>query len=89
MLRQILEEYIAGHREFRHSLGPLEIDNDAPRAAQQMTQAANLVATVSDVDAGLERIAAIEGIDGVMIVKNEHFGLAGRLPPLVKIGQDK
>ena len=195
--RRILEEYIDGHPEFRHSLEPLEIGNDAPRVAQQMaqaarlvgvgpmaavagamaqlaaraglkagaaeaivenggdiylqttgavvialhtgtdglgvrlgfsleasdtpiaicsssgkmghsmsmgdcdlatvvavsaaladaaaTQAANLVATVADVDAALERIAAIEGIDGVMIVKNDHIGLAGRLPPLVKI----
>lgn len=197
--RRILEEYIAGHREFRETLAPLSIDNDAPLVAQQMaqaarlvgvgpmaavagamaqlagqagmeagaaeaivenggdiylqttgaviialhtgaggvsgslafsleaddtpisicsssgkmghsmslgecdlatvvagsaaladaaaTQAANLVATVADVDAALERIAAIEGIDGVMIVKNNHVGLAGRLPPLVKIGQ--
>ncbi|MCD6392645.1 MAG: UPF0280 family protein [Planctomycetes bacterium] len=53
------------------------------------TQAANLVATVADVDAALERIAVIEGIDGVMIVKNDHVGLAGRLPPLVKIARGK
>lgn len=195
--RGILEEYIAGHAEFRHSLEPITVGNDAPAAARQMaqagrlvgvgpmaavagamaqlaaqagleagageaivenggdiylqtteaviialhtgsgdltdrlgfsleaddtpiaicsssgkmghsmslgkcdlatvvapnaaladaaaTQAANLVATVADVDAALERIAAIEGIDGVMIVKNDHVGLAGRLPPLVKI----
>jgi ApbE superfamily uncharacterized protein (UPF0280 family) len=33
----------------------------------------------------LERIAAIEGIDGVLIVKNDRVGLAGKLPPLRKI----
>jgi len=48
------------------------------------TLAANLVTTVDEVDAALERIAAIEGVDGVLIVKNDRVGLAGKLPPLVK-----
>ncbi len=48
------------------------------------TQAANLVKQVGEVDSALEQIAAIEGIDGVVIVKNDRFGLAGSLPPLVK-----
>lgn len=40
---------------------------------------------VEDVDSALERIAAINGIDGVLIVKDDRVGLAGKLPPLVKV----
>jgi ApbE superfamily uncharacterized protein (UPF0280 family) len=58
---------------------------DAALADAAATQAANLVRTGEDVDPALQRIAAIEGIDGVMIVKSDRVGLAGQLPPLVKI----
>jgi len=58
---------------------------DAALADAAATQAANLVNTAEDVDQALERIAAIEGVDGVMIIKNDQVGLAGKLPPLVKI----
>ena len=58
---------------------------DAALADAAATQAANLVTTVDDVDSALERIAGIEGVDGVVIVKDDRVGLAGRLPPLVKV----
>ncbi|NIS83282.1 MAG: UPF0280 family protein [Anaerolineales bacterium] len=61
------------------------VARDAALADAAATQAANLVKTVEDVNPALERIAAIEGIDGVMIIKNDRVGLAGKLPPLVKI----
>ena len=61
------------------------VSRDAALADAAATQAANLVRTVEDVDSALERIAAIEGIEGVMIIKNDRVGLAGKLPPLVKI----
>lgn len=61
------------------------VSKDAALADAAATQAANLVKTVEDVDLALEQIADIEGIDGVMIVKDERVGLAGQLPPLVKI----
>lgn len=61
------------------------VAKDAALADAAATQAANLVRTVDDIDAALERISAIEGIDGVMIVKGARVGLAGKLPPLVKI----
>jgi len=61
------------------------VARDAALADAAATQAANLVMTVADVDSALERIAAIEGIEGVMIIKNDRVGLAGQLPPLVKI----
>lgn len=58
---------------------------DAALADAAATQAANLVMSAKDVDAALERIAAIDGIDGVVIVKDDRLGLAGQLPPLVKV----
>jgi len=61
------------------------VARDAALADAAATQAANLVTTVEDVDSALERIAAIKGIEGVMIIKNDRVGLAGQLPPLVKI----
>ena len=62
------------------------VAKDAALADAAATLAANLVRTVGEVDAALEHIAGIEGIDGVMIVKNDRVGLAGRLPRLVKHG---
>jgi ApbE superfamily uncharacterized protein (UPF0280 family) len=61
------------------------VAKDAALADAAATQAANFVKTIEDVDSTLERIAAIEGIEGVMIIKNDRVGLAGKLPPLVKI----
>ena len=58
---------------------------DTALADAAATRAANLVRTVDDIDAALDNIIAIEGIDGVMIVKEGRVGLAGKLPPLVKI----
>ena len=62
------------------------VAKDAALADAAATLAANLVHTVAEVDSTLQRIARIEGIDGVMIVKDDRVGLAGRLPPLVKKG---
>jgi ApbE superfamily uncharacterized protein (UPF0280 family) len=61
------------------------VAKDAALADAAATKAANLVRTVDDIDPALENISAIEGVDGVMIVKGERIGLAGKLPPLVRI----
>ena len=60
------------------------VAKDAALADAAATQAGNLVKTVTDVDAALESILRIEGIDGVMLVKDDRVGLAGHLPRLVK-----
>lgn len=60
------------------------VARDGALADAAATQAANLVRTVNDVDAALERIMAIEGIDGLVVVKDDRIGLAGHLPSLVK-----
>ena len=61
------------------------VSKDAALADAAATQAANLVQSAQDVEPTLNRIATIEGLDGVLIVKDEHIGMAGKLPPLVKI----
>ncbi|MDT8301003.1 MAG: UPF0280 family protein [Sedimentisphaerales bacterium] len=61
------------------------VAKDAALADAAATQAANLVNSEDDVNQALQSIAVIEGIDGVVIVKSERVGLAGKLPPLVKI----
>lgn len=60
------------------------VASDAALADAAATQAANLVKTADDVNPTVERIAAIKGIDGVLIVQGDRVGLAGRLPPLVR-----
>jgi hypothetical protein len=62
------------------------VAGDAALADAAATQAANLVRTPDDVDAALERILAIPNIAGVLIVKDDRIGLAGRLPALVRAG---
>jgi ApbE superfamily uncharacterized protein (UPF0280 family) len=75
-----------GHSE---SLGRCDlatvVSKDAALADAAATLAANLVMTVEDVDSALKRIAAIESVEGVVIIKEDQVGLAGWLPPLVKI----
>jgi ApbE superfamily uncharacterized protein (UPF0280 family) len=74
-----------------HSMSMGECDlatvvaKDAALADAAATQAANLVGNADDIDPALENIAGIEGVDGVMIIKGARVGLAGKLPPLVKI----
>jgi ApbE superfamily uncharacterized protein (UPF0280 family) len=60
------------------------IARSAALADAAATMAANLVEKVDDVDAALNRIVAIEGIDGILIVQEDRIGLAGNLPELVK-----
>lgn len=56
---------------------------DGALADAAATRAANLVRQSSDIDAALETVHAIPGVDGVLIVKDERIGLVGTLPPLV------
>jgi len=60
------------------------VARDASLADAAATQAANLVKTLDDIEPALERISAIEAVDGVLIVRGDRIGLAGDLPPLVR-----
>jgi len=57
---------------------------NASLADAAATHAANLVRTPDDIDAALERIAAIDGVDGVLIVRGDRIGMAGDLPQIVR-----
>jgi hypothetical protein len=61
------------------------VAKDAALADAAATLAANLVKAVCDVEPALNQMVSIEGVSGVMIVKNGHVGLAGKIPPLVKM----
>lgn len=60
------------------------VARDASLADAAATRAANLVRTPDDIDAALETIGAIDGVDGVLLVKADRIGLTGRLPALVR-----
>ena len=61
------------------------VSKDAALADAATTQAANLVQTMADVEPTLNRIAAIDGVDGVLIIKDGNIGMVGKLPSLVNI----
>jgi ApbE superfamily uncharacterized protein (UPF0280 family) len=63
------------------------VAKDAALADAAATQAANLIQTAADIDTALEPIMAIRDVDGVLIVKDDRIGLAGRLPRLIKTPQ--
>ena len=61
------------------------VAKDAALADAAATRAANLVRTVEDVEKALETMVAVAGVSGLLIVKDGHVGLAGRVPPLVRM----
>jgi ApbE superfamily uncharacterized protein (UPF0280 family) len=62
---------------------------NAALADAAATHACNSVKKIDDVDPVLESIVAISGISGALIIKDEHIGLAGDLPELVKIADSR
>jgi len=70
------------------SLGDCDLatvtSRDAALADAAATRAANFVRTGDDLDAALARIAAIDGVDGVLLIQDDRIGLAGTLPRLVR-----
>ncbi len=79
----------SGKMGHSHSLGQCNlatvVAKDAALADAAATQAANRVKTIEDVNPTLEYMAAIEGIDGILIVKQDRVGMAGHLPELVRL----
>jgi len=57
---------------------------DGALADSAATLACNLVKEEKDIAPALERIISIKGIQGVLIVKNEKIGIAGKFPELVR-----
>jgi uncharacterized protein len=57
---------------------------DTALADAAATLAANLVSTEADIQPTLERVGAIPGILGLLIIKGGKLGMTGVLPPLIK-----
>lgn len=78
----------SGRMGHSHSLGACDLATvtagNAALADAAATRTANQVRAASDIDAALESISAVDGIRGVLIVKDGRIGMAGRLPHLVR-----
>jgi ApbE superfamily uncharacterized protein (UPF0280 family) len=61
------------------------VAKDAALADAAATKAANMVKNLEDVDMALENINSIEGVEGLIIVKDDRIGLAGKLPSMVRV----
>ena len=61
------------------------IARDGGLADAAATEAANRVQSVEDIDRTLREVLKIEGVLGVILVKDDHVGMAGHLPPLIKV----
>ena len=70
------------------SLGRCDLSTVAAKNASLADAAAtlggNLVKTEADLEPAAERIAGIEGVDGVLLIKNRKIAMAGSLPALVR-----
>lgn len=64
------------------------VARDAALADAAATEAANLVSSAEDIDVSIRRISAIRGVRGVLVVKGDRVGLAGRLPELIRADPD-
>jgi len=60
------------------------ISKDASLADAAATLGGNLVKTEEDLGSSAERIGAIDGVIGVILIKNDRIAMAGKLPQLIK-----
>jgi ApbE superfamily uncharacterized protein (UPF0280 family) len=60
------------------------IARDAALADAAATLAGNLVRRESDIPAALQRVSGLPGVSGLLLVKGEKVGIAGRIPRLVR-----
>ncbi|MBI9107869.1 MAG: UPF0280 family protein [Spirochaetales bacterium] len=60
------------------------ISKNAALADCAATLGGNLVKTEADLGPSAERIAAIEGVSGVILIKNRRIAMAGELPQLIR-----
>jgi ApbE superfamily uncharacterized protein (UPF0280 family) len=60
------------------------IARDAALADAAATLAGNLVRRESDIPSALQRVAGLPGVSGLLLVKGQKVGMAGRVPRLVR-----
>jgi ApbE superfamily uncharacterized protein (UPF0280 family) len=58
--------------------------DDGALADAAATQAANLVSKQEDIQPTLEKIGAIAGVRGLLIIKGDQIGIEGDLPQLIR-----
>jgi ApbE superfamily uncharacterized protein (UPF0280 family) len=78
----------SGRMGHSYSMGSCDLATvvaaDAALADAAATRAANGVRAVDDIDRTANEIMAIEGVRGVLIVKEDRVGMAGKLPELIR-----
>ncbi len=58
---------------------------NAALADAAATLACNQVRTLDDIDPVLSHVSAIQGVQGILIIKDDQIGISGSLPGLVKL----
>jgi len=61
------------------------VSKNAALADAAATLACNLVKSADCMDAVMEQIVNISGIEGVLIIKDDRIGMSGKLPEMVKL----
>ncbi|MCX7591532.1 MAG: UPF0280 family protein [Kiritimatiellae bacterium] len=64
------------------------VARDGGLADAAATEAANQVQTAADLERVLKQVLKIEGVQGAILVKDNHVALGGRLPQLIKVRDD-
>ena len=57
---------------------------NASLADAAATLGGNLVRSEADIEPTLNRLEAIEGIEGALIIRDDRFGAVGNIPELVR-----
>ena len=60
------------------------VAKDAALADSAATLVCNSISSENNVEQVLEKVGQIEGIGGILVVKNNRIGLWGNLPKLVR-----
>lgn len=60
------------------------VSKNAALADAAATLGGNMVKTEGDLEASAEKLAAIKGVDGVLLIKNEKLAIAGRMPAIIR-----
>jgi ApbE superfamily uncharacterized protein (UPF0280 family) len=64
--------------------GVTVFSKDASLSDAAATLGGNLVRSEEDIEAVLNRLLEIEGIEGVLIVRDDKFGTAGVVPEIIR-----
>jgi ApbE superfamily uncharacterized protein (UPF0280 family) len=60
------------------------VSSDASLADAAATLGGNMVKTEADLSLTAKHIAAIKGVDGVLLIKNDKLAVAGQMPEIIR-----